>query len=63
MKGNDGVADMKDSSEVIQETTGKGEWMTPELLRMSVDQTLSGHRNARAETMSGHPNVPGFNGS
>lgn len=54
---------MKDSSEAIQQTPGKSAWMTPELLRMNVDQTLSGNRNVPAEAMSGQSNVPGFNGS
>ncbi|WP_416137123.1 hypothetical protein ACM26W_11460 [Halomonas sp. HK25] len=54
---------MKQTSEVTQDTTGKSEWVTPELSRMSVDQTLSGGRNIPAEMMSGQSQVPGGGGS
>lgn len=54
---------MKQSSEVTQESAGKREWSTPELSRMSVEQTLSGGRNIPAEMMSGNSNVPGGGGS
>lgn len=55
--------DMKQSMEVTQEGAGKGEWVTPELSRMSVEQTLSGSQNVPAESMSGRSNVPGGGGS
>ncbi|MCL7939410.1 hypothetical protein M8009_03705 [Halomonas sp. ATCH28] len=54
---------MKQTPEVTQETAGKSEWVTPELSRMSVDQTFSGGRNVPAEMMSGRANVPGGGGS
>lgn len=39
----------------------KSEWVTPELSRMSIEQTLTGRTNNPSENMSGNPsgNVPG----
>ncbi len=50
---------MNDASDVNKDLQAKREWVTPELSSMSVEQTLSGIRNNRSETMSGRSNPPG----
>lgn len=43
----------------------KSEWVTPELSRMSIEQTLTGVRDNISETMSSNPSgvVPGLESS
>lgn len=54
---------MKRLSMSASKTQGqsKGEWVTPELSRMSIEQTLTGRLNNPSETRSSNPSgvVPG----
>ncbi len=56
---------MDNSAMTERDDRQKSDWVTPELTRMGIEQTLTGRINNPSETMSGNPsgNVPGSGGS
>lgn len=54
---------MKQTSDVKQEVAGRSRWVTPELSRMSVEQTLSGKSNFMKNWKGGRPPHSFKNGS
>ncbi|GHC32545.1 hypothetical protein [Aidingimonas halophila] len=50
---------MKSMDSTTTLPTDKVKWVTPELIIMRIDATLSGGKNVPGESMSGQPNSAG----